>query len=166
MPRRNEGPYSNDDPPPVRRAVILAAGKGNRLQPLTADVPKCLVEVGGKPLLDTRQHIYNTLNGTRTRQGNTVLYTLRGSLAAVFHHNGFKTKGPNFIPLTLHARRTHRKGNDPRLEGLVKDVDYIMAWKGVDVPARPIFRIAPEDRRQIIRTIQVALRRRTSRRAA
>ena len=121
---------------------------------------------GGKPLLDTRQHIYNTLNGTRTRQGNTILYTLRGSLAAVFHHNGFKTKGPNFIPLTLHARRTHRKGNDPRLEGLVKDVDYIMAWKGVDVPARPIFRIAPEDRRQIIRTIQVALRRRTSRRAA
>ena len=36
----------------VRRAVILAAGKGTRLQPLTANVPKCLVEVGGVPLLE------------------------------------------------------------------------------------------------------------------
>ena len=35
----------------VRRAILLAAGKGTRLQPLTADLPKCLVEVDGKPLL-------------------------------------------------------------------------------------------------------------------
>jgi len=42
---------SSDYPAPVRRAVILAAGQGHRLQPLTDDVPKCLVEVGGEPLL-------------------------------------------------------------------------------------------------------------------
>ena len=35
----------------IRRAVILAAGKGDRLQPRTARVPKCLVEVQGEPLL-------------------------------------------------------------------------------------------------------------------
>ena len=35
----------------VRRVVILAAGKGDRLQPLTAAQPKCLVEVNGEPLL-------------------------------------------------------------------------------------------------------------------
>ncbi|PZC44158.1 MAG: Histidinol-phosphate/aromatic aminotransferase [Chloroflexi bacterium] len=35
----------------VQRAILLAAGKGTRLQPLTADLPKCLVEVDGKPLL-------------------------------------------------------------------------------------------------------------------
>ncbi len=35
----------------VHRAVILAAGQGTRLQPLTTDLPKCLVEVGGEPLL-------------------------------------------------------------------------------------------------------------------
>ena len=49
----NEAPQiSSSDPKAVRRAVILAAGKGTRLQPLTEDLPKCLVEVGGQPLLE------------------------------------------------------------------------------------------------------------------
>jgi L-glutamine-phosphate cytidylyltransferase len=33
------------------RALILAAGRGSRLQKLTEDRPKCLVELAGKPLL-------------------------------------------------------------------------------------------------------------------
>ena len=33
------------------KAVILAAGRGRRLQDLTGHRPKCLIDVGGKPLL-------------------------------------------------------------------------------------------------------------------
>lgn len=34
------------------RALLLAAGLGSRLRPLTATVPKCLVRIDGRPLLD------------------------------------------------------------------------------------------------------------------
>ncbi|MBK1652709.1 sugar phosphate nucleotidyltransferase [Halorhodospira halochloris] len=34
------------------RAIILAAGQGTRLRPLTDDRPKCMVELEGKPLLE------------------------------------------------------------------------------------------------------------------
>ncbi|MEI8188256.1 MAG: sugar phosphate nucleotidyltransferase, partial [candidate division NC10 bacterium] len=33
------------------RAIILAAGVGSRLTPYTDSTQKCLLEVGGKPLL-------------------------------------------------------------------------------------------------------------------
>lgn len=37
---------------PVDKAVILSAGKGSRLLPLTADKPKCLIEINGRSLLE------------------------------------------------------------------------------------------------------------------
>ena len=44
---------------PITKAIILAAGNGSRLRPLTNDRPKCLLDVGGLPLID---HQLNTLS--------------------------------------------------------------------------------------------------------
>src|SRR6202158_733957 len=38
--------------PEVRRAVLLAAGHGTRLQPLTRDRPKPMLPVAGRPLIE------------------------------------------------------------------------------------------------------------------
>jgi len=35
----------------IEKAIILSAGQGSRLLPLTAECPKCLIEVSGKSLL-------------------------------------------------------------------------------------------------------------------
>ena len=37
---------------PIHTAIMLSAGKGTRLLPLTLDRPKCLVPVGGKLIVD------------------------------------------------------------------------------------------------------------------
>lgn len=41
---------------PVRTALLLAAGTGSRLQPLTHDIPKCLTEINAVPILEQQVH--------------------------------------------------------------------------------------------------------------
>lgn len=38
------------------KAILLSAGQGSRLLPLTAERPKCTLEVGGRPLLEWQLH--------------------------------------------------------------------------------------------------------------
>ena len=53
------------------KAVILAAGRGSRLNPLTATKPKCLVEILGKPII---KWTYDTL----MEIGITNIYIISG----------------------------------------------------------------------------------------
>jgi L-glutamine-phosphate cytidylyltransferase len=52
---RKLSPYSGPaegDGPSIRTALLLAAGIGSRLAPLTDTMPKCLVSVAGMPILE------------------------------------------------------------------------------------------------------------------
>lgn len=65
------------------RAIILAAGQGTRLTPITRDRPKCLVELGGLCLLD---HQVVTLKS----QGINDITVIAGYLAESITVRGFR----------------------------------------------------------------------------
>jgi NDP-sugar pyrophosphorylase family protein len=49
----------------IQKAVVLAAGRGTRMRELTATLPKPMIEVRGKPVL---QHIIEGLRDARIRE--------------------------------------------------------------------------------------------------
>ena len=64
--------------------IILAAGEGKRLMPYTAGIPKCMVKVGGKPLI---QHQIDVLK----RSGINDIFIVKGCCANKIQINGIKT---------------------------------------------------------------------------
>lgn len=61
----------------VKRAIIMAAGIGKRMQPLTLETPKPLIEVNGKRMIDT---VINALH----KNGITEIYIVVGYLKEKF----------------------------------------------------------------------------------
>ena len=55
----------------VKRAIIMAAGKGQRMHPLTLKTPKPLIRVNGKRMIES---VIEALRG----QGITDIYVVVG----------------------------------------------------------------------------------------
>ena len=69
------------------KAFLLAAGLGTRLRPLTEKIPKCLVPINGKPLLEIWLELCR-LHGITDILVNT--HYLPHSVQNYFVGNGYK----------------------------------------------------------------------------
>jgi len=94
---------------------------------------------GGQQLRDTGK-LFASLADAHDSEGDGVRIELTGLFYGAFMQEGFETDGPNFIPLTKKASQKEA-GAKPEDVGLVPGIDYVMAWQGVEVPQRDIFRL-------------------------
>lgn len=61
----------------VMKAMVLAAGKGTRLMPLTGELPKPMAPVAGKPIL---QHIFELLSEANVDEVNVNVHHLADAI--------------------------------------------------------------------------------------
>lgn len=62
------------------KAIILAAGLGTRLRPITNDVPKCMVSVNGQPIID--KQINNLIENGLLQSDIVVVGGYKGDILA------------------------------------------------------------------------------------
>jgi choline kinase len=78
------------------KAIILAAGRGSRMRQLTDDRPKCLVELGGKALLDLQ---IDALRKAGIREISVVTGYMRESILSrgLFEFNNSNWAATNMV---------------------------------------------------------------------
>lgn len=145
------------------RVVSKPVKRGGKTVTVKQKVVEYLVEgesyrAGGKPLRDTGQ-MMREMGAKASLRGKGIEITMYGPLHAIFHELGFKTSGPNFIPLTKKGKRSHATGNNPENKGLVRGKDFIMAWNGVEVPKRPFMVPTNDEWVEIGKSIRMGLAR-------
>lgn len=95
----------------ITRAVILAAGRGSRLGPLTATTPKALLSVGGRPI------IVRILDGL-ARAGITDICIVTGHLGDELERELGNGAGSGLA--VSYVRQEHAEGT-ARAFGLARD---------------------------------------------
>jgi len=68
----------------IKKAVVLAAGEGKRLHPLTYTRPKCMIQLAGKPIL---QHVLENLNAVGVKEAAIVVKYKKEAIIDYFAKN-------------------------------------------------------------------------------
>ncbi|MFH1095049.1 MAG: bifunctional sugar-1-phosphate nucleotidylyltransferase/acetyltransferase [Candidatus Micrarchaeota archaeon] len=83
----------------IQEAVVLAAGEGKRLRPLTFTRPKCMIQLAGRPIL---WHVLSNLKAVGVRRAVVVVRYMEKTVREYFAKNDmgmkieFVTQGPNY----------------------------------------------------------------------
>ena len=109
------------DQPTVRTAMVLAAGLGTRMRPLTATRPKPLVEVAGKALLD---HVLDRLTAAGVERVVVNIHYLADALEAHLARRG----GPfELLVSDERAQLLETGGGVTHALPLIEDAHFLVA---------------------------------------
>lgn len=108
------------------KAIILAAGKGKRMRPLTANVPKPLVKVRGKTFLD---HIFDSL----PKQVDTVIVVVGYKADQIKKYLGPFYKGKKIS--YIHQKKLDGTANALLIaKSLLKGNERFLVFYGDELP--------------------------------
>ncbi len=106
---------------PIRTAMVLAAGLGKRMRPLTASRPKPLVEVRGKPLLD---HVLDRLRAAGIGRAVVNVHYLADAVEA---HLKDRADDLDILISDERARLLETGGGVTQALPLIEDETFLVA---------------------------------------
>ncbi len=116
----------------ITTAFILGAGLGTRLRPLTENIPKPLLEIGGRPIITYAMEHLRAI-GVKRFIVNT--HHCAEKYAEAFPENNFKG-----IPITFRHEPVllDTTGGIKNIEDLIADDERIMVYNGDIITNMPI----------------------------
>ncbi|VVC01173.1 Bifunctional protein GlmU [uncultured archaeon] len=78
----------------IRKAVVLAAGEGKRLRPLTYTRPKCMIQLAGKPIL---RHVLENLKEAGVSDAAVLVKYKQEAITDYFNANPIEGMKLSFI---------------------------------------------------------------------
>lgn len=105
---------------PIRTAMVLAAGLGKRMRPLTASRPKPLIEVAKKPLLD---HVFDHLRAAGIKRVVVNVHYLADAIEA---HLKARVKDMEVIISDERAKLLETGGGLVKAMPLIEDEQFLV----------------------------------------
>jgi MurNAc alpha-1-phosphate uridylyltransferase len=100
-------------------AMVMAAGLGKRMRPLTAMRPKPLVEVAGKPLID---HVFDRLRSAGVKRAVVNVHYLADAMEAHLKH---RVKGIDIAVSDERAKLLETGGGLVKARALIGDKPFV-----------------------------------------